>query len=290
MESHTTQPIIRTAPRTIALANQKGGVGKTTSAVNIAVELSRRGARVLLVDIDPQGNASSSLGLDKRTLDTTVYDLLIERAAFDDVVVPAIRPDLDLVPANSALAGAEVDLVDFPDRAVRLRNALASLGDRYDVVVIDSPPSLGFLTVNALCAAQHVVVPIQCEYLALEGLGQLIGTIDLVKKQLNPELDLAGVLMTMYDARTRLSAQVVEEVRRYFPQRTFATVVPRSVRLAEAPSFGQSISEYDAASRGAAAYRAVVDELDNRLSLGLEPLETPLVSAMAEPAVAHPMS
>jgi len=290
LESHTTQPITRTAPRTIALANQKGGVGKTTSAVNIAVEFSRRGARVLLVDIDPQGNASSSLGLDKRTLDTTVYDLLIERAAFDDVVVHAIRPGLDLVPANSALAGAEVDLVDFSDRAVRLRNALAPLGDRYDMVVIDSPPSLGFLTVNALCAAQHVVVPIQCEYLALEGLGQLIGTIDLVKKQLNPELDLTGVLMTMYDARTRLSAQVVEEVRRYFPQRTFATVVPRSVRLAEAPSFGQSISEYDAASRGATAYRAVVDELDARLSLGLEAPETPLVPAMAEPAVAHPMS
>jgi len=290
LESHTTQPIARTAPRTIALANQKGGVGKTTSAVNIAVELSRRGARVLLVDIDPQGNASSSLGLDKRTLATTVYDLLIERAAFEDVVVPAIRPGLDLVPANSALAGAEVDLVDFSDRAVRLRNALASLGDRYDVVVIDSPPSLGFLTVNALCAAHHVVVPIQCEYLALEGLGQLIGTIDLVKKQLNPELDLIGVLMTMYDARTRLSAQVVEEVRRYFPKRTFATVVPRSVRLAEAPSFGQSIGEYDAASRGAAAYRAVVDELDTRLSLGLESLETPLVPATAEPAAAHPLS
>ncbi|HET9777501.1 MAG TPA: AAA family ATPase, partial [Gemmatimonadaceae bacterium] len=216
MESHTQQTTSRTSPRTIALANQKGGVGKTTSAVNIAVELARRGARVLLVDVDPQGNASSSLGLDKRDLDATVYELLIARAAFDEVVVSQIRPSLDLIPANSALAGAEVDLVDFTDRAVRLRDALLESGDRYDVVVIDSPPSLGFLTVNALCAAQHVIVPIQCEYLALEGLGQLIGTIDLVKKQLNPELDLTGVLMTMYDARTRLSAQVVEEVRRYF--------------------------------------------------------------------------
>ncbi|HET9660497.1 MAG TPA: AAA family ATPase [Thermomicrobiales bacterium] len=282
MESHTQQTTSRTSPRTIALANQKGGVGKTTSAVNIAVELARRGARVLLVDVDPQGNASSSLGLDKRDLDATVYELLIARAAFDEVVVSQIRPSLDLIPANSALAGAEVDLVDFTDRAVRLRDALLESGDRYDVVVIDSPPSLGFLTVNALCAAQHVIVPIQCEYLALEGLGQLIGTIDLVKKQLNPELDLTGVLMTMYDARTRLSAQVVEEVRRYFPQRTFATVVPRSVRLAEAPSFGQAIAEYDAASRGAVAYRAVVDELSARLALGLDAPEPPLFSGAAE--------
>jgi len=290
LESLTQQTTSRTAPRIIALANQKGGVGKTTSAVNIAVELSRRGARVLLVDVDPQGNASSSLGLDKRDLDTTVYDLLIARAALDEVIVAKIRPSLDLIPANSALAGAEVELVDFPDRAVRLRDALAGTGDRYDVVVIDSPPSLGFLTVNALCAAHHVIVPIQCEYLALEGLGQLIGTIDLVKKQLNPELDLTGVLMTMYDARTRLSAQVVEEVRRYFPQRTFATVVPRSVRLAEAPSFGQSIAEYDAASRGAAAYRAVVDELSARLSLGLDAPESPFFSGAAESAAAQSIS
>jgi chromosome partitioning protein len=290
LESLTQQTTSRTAPRIIALANQKGGVGKTPSAVNIAVELARRGARALLVDVDPQGNASSSLGLDKRDLDATVYDLLIARAALDEVIVAKVRPSLDLIPANSALAGAEVELVDFPDRAVRLRDALAETGDRYDVVVIDSPPSLGFLTVNALCAAQHVIVPIQCEYLALEGLGQLIGTIDLVKKQLNPELDLTGVLMTMYDARTRLSAQVVEEVRRYFPQRTFATVVPRSVRLAEAPSFGQSIAEYDAASRGAAAYRSVVDELSVRLSLGLNAPESPFFSGAAESATAQSIS
>lgn len=278
------------ASHRIAIANQKGGVGKTTSAVNIAVEIARRGARVLLVDVDPQGNASSSLGLDKRELETTVYDLLIEQSSLDNVIIRAIRPSLDLIPANSALAGAEVDLVSFADRAVRLRSVLDGCAGCYDVVVIDSPPSLGFLTVNALCAAQHVIVPIQCEYLALEGLGQLIGTIDLVKKQLNPELDLTGVLMTMYDARTRLSAQVVEEVRRYFPQRTFATVVPRSVRLAEAPSFGQSISEYDASSRGAAAYRAVVDELSARLALGLTAPEPPLFAGSAEQLAAHSMS
>ncbi|TXG82257.1 MAG: ParA family protein [Thermomicrobiales bacterium] len=275
---------------TIALANQKGGVGKTTSAVNIAVELSRRNARVLLVDVDPQGNASSSLGLDKRNLDLTVYDLLIEQATLNDVLVRAIRPSLDLAPANGSLAGAEVELVEFADRATRLRAALAGVAERYDVVVIDSPPSLGFLTVNALCAAQHVIVPIQCEYLALEGLGQLIGTIDLVKKQLNPELDLTGVLMTMYDARTRLSAQVVEEVRRYFPQRTFTTVVPRSVRLAEAPSFGQSIAEYDAASRGAAAYRAVVDELSARLALGLSAPDPALFAGATDQLATQPMS
>ncbi len=290
MESATNQTQSRTSPLTIALANQKGGVGKTTSAVNIAVELSRRGARVLLVDVDPQGNASSSLGLDKRELDLTVYDVLIERAKLADVTVQDIRPSLDLVPATSSLAGAEVDLVEFADRAIRLRTALSGSADRYDVVVIDSPPSLGFLTVNALCAAQHVIVPIQCEYLALEGLGQLIGTIDLVKKQLNPELDLTGVLMTMYDARTRLSAQVVEEVRRFFPQRTFATVVPRSVRLAEAPSFGQSIAEYDAASRGAIAYRAVVDELSARLALGLTALEPPLFAGTSDQLAAQSMS
>ncbi|MCO5220514.1 MAG: AAA family ATPase [Thermomicrobiales bacterium] len=286
MDSATTQPQPGTPPRTIALANQKGGVGKTTSAVNISVELARRGARVLLVDVDPQGNASSSLGLDKRNLDLTIYDVLIERATLDEVLIPQIRPSLDLLPANSALAGAEVDLIEFADRAVRLRKALTQTGDRFDMVVIDSPPSLGFLTVNALCAAQHVIVPIQCEYLALEGLGQLIGTIDLVKKQLNPELDLTGVLMTMYDARTRLSAQVVDEVRRYFPQRTFATVVPRSVRLAEAPSFGQSIAEYDAASRGAAAYRSIVDELSARLALGLEASPTPTRQSDAAERVA----
>jgi chromosome partitioning protein len=290
LESATNQSHSRTSLLTIALANQKGGVGKTTSAVNIAVELSRRGARVLLVDVDPQGNASSSLGLDKRDLDFTVYDLLIERAILDDVIVPGIRTSLDLIPANSSLAGAEVELVEFADRAIRLRKSLSTIADRYDIAVIDSPPSLGFLTVNALCAAQHVVVPIQCEYLALEGLGQLIGTIDLVKKQLNPELDLTGVLMTMYDARTRLSAQVVEEVRRYFPQRTFATVVPRSVRLAEAPSFGQSIAEYDAASRGAAAYRAVVDELSARLALGLTAPEPPLFAGATDQLAAQTMS
>jgi chromosome partitioning protein len=252
---------------TIALTNQKGGVGKTTTAVNISVELAKRNFSALLVDVDPQGNATSSLGLDKRRLTATVYDVLIDGQAVDAVLQRAVRPGLDLLPANASLAGAEVELVEIDDRAYRLKEALTTVQTRYDIVVIDCPPSLGFLTINALTAARHVIVPIQCEYLALEGLGQLIATIDLVKRQLNPGLDVSGVLMTMYDARTRLSAHVVEEVRRFFPRRTFQTVVPRSVRLAEAPSYGQSITEYDSGSRGASAYQQVVDELLDRLNV-----------------------
>ena len=252
---------------TIALANQKGGVGKTTTAINAAVLLAQRGFRILLIDIDPQGNATSSLGVDKRTLQATTYDVLVDDVPVAHAVVPAVRPNLDLLPSTPTLAGAEVELVELAERERRLARSLAGTGHRYDLVVIDCPPSLGLLTVNALTAARYVIVPIQCEFLALEGLGQLINTIDLVKRQLNPPLDVLGVLMTMYDARTRLSAHVVEEVRRYFPHRIFGTIVPRSIRLAEAPSYGQAIAEYDADSRGAQAYRSVVDELLARLRL-----------------------
>ncbi len=251
----------------VAFANQKGGVGKTTSAVNTAVCLARRGFRVLLIDSDPQGNATSSLGIDKDAAEATTYDLLVDGVPALQARVPEVRPGLDLVPANPALAGAEVELVDAPQRERRLAGALAGALAGYDVVLIDCPPSLGLLTVNALTAARSVVVPIQCEFLALEGLGQLIATIDLVKRGLNPPLDVIGVLMTMYDARTRLSAHVVEEVRRYFPHRIFSTIVPRSVRLAEAPSYGQAIVEYDPGSRGAGAYEAFADELAARLRL-----------------------
>lgn len=254
-------------PVTLALTNQKGGVGKTTTAVNLSTILARRGYRVLLVDMDPQGNATSSLGIDKRELDQTVYDILIDDQPASELIFPDVRPNLDLLPSNSSLSGAEVELVDLDERAYRLRDALSEIEDHYDLIVIDCPPSLGLLTVNALSAADVVVVPIQCEYLALEGLGQLISTIDLVKRSLNHGLDVAGVLMTMYDARTRLSAHVVEEVRRFFPQRIFRTIVPRSIRLAEAPSYGQSISEYDAGSRGAAAYEHIADEVIARLRL-----------------------
>jgi chromosome partitioning protein len=256
----------RAAP-VVAFANQKGGVGKTTSAVNSAVSLAQRGYRVLLIDADPQGNATSSLGIDKLRVFRSTYDVLVDRVPVSEVVVSTDRPNLDLVASTPMLAGAEIELVEAAGRETRLRDALEPLLPRYDVVLIDCPPSLGLLTVNALTAARSVVVPIQCEFLALEGLGQLMTTVDLVKRGLNPPLDVTGVLMTMFDARTRLSAHVVEEVRRYFPHRMFGTVVPRSVRLAEAPSYGQAIVEYDPSSRGAEAYEAFVGELAARLQL-----------------------
>ncbi|CAN5711097.1 AAA family ATPase [soil metagenome] len=259
-------------PVTLALANQKGGVGKTTTAVNLSATLARRGMHILLIDMDPQGNATSSLGVDKRTLDHSVYDLLLNDGDASSLVIADVRENLDLIPANPSLAGAEVELVDLDERSYRLRDALDEISMRYELIIIDCPPSLSLLTINALCSADGVIVPIQCEYLALEGLGQLISTIDLVKKSLNPHLDVIGVLMTMYDARTRLSAHVVEEVRRFFPQRIFRTIVPRSVRLAEAPSYGQAIGEYDPGSRGAAAYEVFADELLHRLNI-VPPLE-----------------
>jgi chromosome partitioning protein len=251
----------------VAIANQKGGVGKTTTAVNAAVSLARLGYRILLVDIDPQGNATSSLGVDKASVAQSAYDVLVDELPVAGAITVTDRANLDLVASTPGLAGAEVELVEAPARERRLARALAAVADRYQVVLVDCPPSLGLLTVNALTAARSVLVPIQCEFLALEGVGQLITTIDLVKRGLNPTLDVIGVLMTMYDARTRLSAHVVEEVRRYFPHRIFGTVVPRSIRLAEAPSYGQAITEYDATSRGAQAYEAFVAELIERLRL-----------------------
>jgi chromosome partitioning protein len=263
------RPVRSAAPATaiVAFANQKGGVGKTTSSVNAAAALARRGFRVLLIDSDPQGNATSSFGVDKSLLRYSIYDVLVDDLPVAQAVAVTDRPGLDLLPSTPILAGAEIELVDVDERERRLSKALAGALHRYDVVLIDCPPSLGLLTVNALTAARSIVVPIQCEYLALEGLGQLITTIDLVKRRLNPALDIVGVLMTMFDARTRLSSHVVEEVRRYFPQRIFETIVPRSIRLAEAPSYGQAIFEYDPTSRGAAAYEAFASELIERLDL-----------------------
>lgn len=263
------RPVRTAAPATaiVAFANQKGGVGKTTSSVNAAAALARRGYRVLLIDSDPQGNATSSFGVDKSQLHYSIYDVLVDELPVAQAIAVTDRPGLDLLPSIPILAGAEIELVEVEDRERRLSRALAAALPRYDVVLIDCPPSLGLLTVNALTAARSIVVPIQCEYLALEGLGQLITTIDLVKRRLNPALDITGVLMTMFDARTRLSSHVVEEVRRYFPQRIFDTIVPRSIRLAEAPSYGQAIFEYDPASRGAAAYEAFAGELIERLDL-----------------------
>lgn len=251
----------------VAFVNQKGGVGKTTSTVNIAASLSLADHRVLLVDVDPQGNATSSLGVDRTSLDLTIYDALTNDVSASDVLVAGVREGIDLLPASPMLAGAEVELVDAQRRERRLADALQPIRHDYDVVLIDSPPSLGLLTVNALTAAGSVVIPVQCEYLALEGVSQVLSTIDLIRKGLNPDLQLLGVLMTMYDGRTRLASHVVDEVRRYFPDHLFSAVIPRSVRLAEAPSFGQVIAEYDPSSRGARAYADVAVELLNRLEM-----------------------
>jgi chromosome partitioning protein len=269
MHATTAGQDVRTSQRPariVAFVNQKGGVGKTTSTVNIAAALADRGERVLVVDIDPQGNATSSFGVDKQDLETTLYDALMDDVAADEAVIAEVRDRIDLLPATPTLAGAEVELVDHARREHRLDDTLAGLRDRYDVVLIDSPPSLGLLTVNALTAADGVVIPVQCEYLALEGVSQVLATIDLIRRNLNRDLQLLGVLMTMYDGRTRLSAHVVDEVRRFFPDHLFSAVIPRSVRLAEAPSFGQVIAEYDPSSRGATAYAEVAGELSDRLA------------------------
>lgn len=247
--------------RVYSVANQKGGVGKTTTAINLGAYLTKASKRVLLVDMDPQANATSSLGYDKRTLARTMYDVIIDNLALADLTIPTERLGLDLAPAGLALAGAEVELVALPSREYRLALALKPLTENYDYVVIDCPPSLGLLTVNALTASDGAIIPIQCEYLALEGLSQLLGTIKRIRERLNPALAVMGVVMTMYDSRTSLSAQVVNEVRRHFPHEIFETIIPRSVRLAEAPSYGQSILEYDAASRGAQAYQSLAAEI-----------------------------
>jgi chromosome partitioning protein len=252
---------------TLALANQKGGVGKTTTAVNVSSYLASLGYKILIVDLDPQGNATSSLGIDKRELRSSTYDVLVHGVEISEALVLNVRTGLDLLGANNALAGAEVELVQMTNREQRFLRALEPVQSRYDVIIVDCPPSLGLLTINAFTASDRVIVPIQCEYLALEGLMQLINTMDLVKRRLNPALDVLGVVMTMFDSRTRLSTQVVENVRKFFPNRMFRTIVPRSVRLAEAPSHGQTIMEYDPRSAGASAYRRLGDEVVSRLKL-----------------------
>lgn len=249
--------------KTFALTNQKGGVGKTTTAINLSACFAAKGLRVLLVDVDPQANATSGLGVVEGEGGRTVYDVLVNGVSLQEVVRPTGRAGWDLVPASTALVGAEVELVALMAREYRLWRALEPHLDRYDYIFIDCPPSLGLLTINALTAADAVIVPVQCEYMALEGLSQLTVTIDLVRRNLNRRLHISGLVLTMYDARTNLSQQVVNDVRLHFPK-TFATVIPRNVRLAEAPSHGLTIFEYDASSRGAQAYQALAEEIQTK--------------------------
>ena len=245
--------------RIIAIVNQKGGVGKTTTTVNLTASLAVLGKRVLLCDFDPQANATSGMGVDKNTASPNVYDVLINGADPKRAVVTTKYGDV--MPSNKALAGAGIEMIGIPDRENLLKTALNSLADQYDYILIDCPPSLELLTVNALCAAQSLLVPVQCEYYALEGLSDLLATVRLVKRGLNPALNLEGVLLTMFDSRTNLSLQVAEEVKRHFPGQVYATVIPRNVRLSEAPSHGKPALAYDPYSRGSQAYCALAEEM-----------------------------
>ena len=244
----------------IAVVNQKGGVGKTTTAVNISTILAKKGKKVLLIDEDPQGNATSGLGIDKNT-EKSIYDVIINDVEIDEAIVQSPIKNLWVCPSNINLAGAEVELVSVISRETTLKNAIDKIKDNYDYILMDCPPSLGLITLNAFTAADSVLVPIQCEYYALEGLGQLMSTVDLVQKHLNKDLDIEGVVLTMYDPRTNLSMQVVQEVKRYFNKKVYSTIIPRNVRLSEAPSHGLPISLYDKRSKGAVCYANLAKEI-----------------------------
>ncbi|MCT4633335.1 MAG: AAA family ATPase [Firmicutes bacterium] len=250
--------------KAIAIFNQKGGVGKTTTNVNLSAALAKIGKRVLVIDNDPQGNTSSGLGVDKNNERYSTYDLLLGSVDIRKCIIKDKYKNLDIIPSNQSLAGAEIEMIDFDDREYRLKNAIDQVKEEYDYIFIDCPPSLGMLTINSLVGVDSVIIPIQCEYYALEGVSQLMNTFELVKRSINKNLQVEGVLLSMYDSRTNLSGQVENEVRRHFKSKVFRTVIPRNIRLAEAPSFGLPIIEYDKSSKGARAYLKLAKEFVKR--------------------------
>ena len=250
--------------RIIAIANQKGGVGKTTTAINLSACLADKGKKVLAVDMDPQGNMTSGLGLDKESIEKTVYDMIIGESDIEEVLQKEALENLDVLPTNIDLSAAEIELIDVENKEFIVRNSIQKIRDNYDFVIIDCPPSLSMLTINAMTTADSVLVPIQCEYYALEGLSQLIHTVELVKDRLNPDLEIEGVVFTMYDARTNLSLQVVENVKDNLQQNIYKTIIPRNIRLAEAPSYGMPINQYDPKSAGSDSYMRLADEVISR--------------------------
>lgn len=246
--------------KTVAIVNQKGGVGKTTSAVNLTASLGSKGYKILLVDIDPQGNSTSGLGINKRALKNSSYNVLIGDSSAEEAIIKTEYDNVYVMPSSMDLAGAELELVEISKRESKLKNALALIKDKFDFIFLDCPPSLGLITLNGLCAADTLLVPIQCEFYALEGLSQLISTVRTVKRLYNPYIEIEGVLLTMYDGRLNLTQQVVDEVKKCFPKKVYSTFIPRNVRLSEAPSYGQPVLYYDKASKGSKAYNDLADE------------------------------